>query len=382
MPQPVLSAKNNGLSVTWPDGTNAWFHNFWLRENCHCPTCFHPQAWERTLNLLDIPHDIAPESLTPTEAGLELTWPSHKASCEKTFYSWNWLYENRTEPEARLSRKKKRTSWRANSLKISEHFVDYEKIISQDSGLLEFLEHLDDVGFAIIKNMPDEHEAVLNIANKVAFVERSHFGHDFEVESKPDPENLAYTSHSLPPHNDLPSRSQIPGIQLLHCLVNDAQGGESIMVDSMSVAERMKSEHPDYFEFLSQTPVKFNSVAEDWHIINRNPVIRLDPDGDIIGTRMHPALLGPVDVAPELMDMFYRAHRIMMEMCVDPEMQLTFRLSAGDCQVFDNYRIMHARKAFDPSTGHRKLHGCYITSDDMRSRLEVLRRKGADFRQT
>ena len=382
MAHPKVTASHTGQEIMWPDGTPAWFHNFWLRENCHCPKCTHPQAWERTLNLLTVPHDIAPHSIRTDEVGLYISWPVHDADCDGTFFSWQWLWDNRTEKQARISRKKIRTSWRSNDIDITQRTVSYEKIIDTDEGLLEFLEHIDAIGFAIIKNMPDSYEALLDLAAHIAFIEESHFGRCFEVESKPNPENLAYTSHSLPLHNDLPSRTQMPGIQFLHCRKNDAVGGESIMVDSLSVAARLKSEHPEYYEFLSCTPVKFTSIADDWHIINRAPVISIDEDGDVIGTRMHPALFGPVDVPPEDMDMFYRAHRAVMEMCADPDMQLTFRLSAGDCQVFDNYRIMHARKSFDPSTGHRHLHGCYITSDDMRSRLNVLRRQGADFRQT
>ena len=379
---PSIKQSGLGYSVQWPDGTKAWFHRFWLRENCHCPQCTHPHAWERTVDLLAIPHDISPHSIEATLDGLKILWPDHGAPCDGSFFSWKWLSDNRTETDARRARKKQRTAWRAGDLDLSRYTVDFESAMKTDSGLLEFLENLDDVGVAIVKNMPDTHEAVLELSSHIFFVEESHFGRSFEVESKPDPENLAYTSHSLPPHNDLPSRTQIPGIQLLHCRKNDAVGGESIMVDALSIAERMRQEYPEYFNFLSETPVRFNSIADDWHVINRGKVIQLDEDGDVIGTRMHPALLGPVDVAPDDMDMFYRAHRTMMEMCVDPSMQLMFRLNAGECQVFDNYRIMHARKSFDPSTGARHLHGCYVTSDDMRSRLEVLRRKGADFRET
>lgn len=333
------------------------------------------------MNLLSVPHDIEPHSLRADDVGLHIVWPKHDVECENTFFSWQWLWDNRTETQARLIRKKNRTSWRSTTIDITQHYVEYDKIMNSNAGLLEFLEGLDDVGLTIVKNMPDTHEAVLDLAAHISFIEESHFGRCFEVESKPDPENLAYTSHSLPLHNDLPSRTQIPGVQFLHCRTNNAEGGESIMVDSLSVVERMKFEHFDYYEFLSRTPVKFTSIADDWHIINRGTVIALDEDGDVIGTRMHPALFGPVDVAPEDMDVFYRAHRAMMKICADPDMQLNFRLSAGDCQVFDNYRIMHARKSFDPATGRRHLHGCYITSDDMRSRLNVLRRNGTDFRK-
>ena len=79
---------------------------------------------------------------------------------------------------------------------------------------------------------------------------------------------------------------------------------------------------------------------------------------------------------------FYRAHRAFLAITTSTEMQFKFRLNKGDCQVFDNARIMHARSAFDPNSGYRHLQGCYICRDDLQSRLEVLRRKGRDHRQT
>ena len=39
----------------------------------------------------------------------------------------------------------------------------------------------------------------------------------------------------------------------------------------------------------------------------------------------------------------------------------------------DNHRVLHARTAFDPTSGHRHLQGCYIEHDgpDTRYRLAV-----------
>ncbi len=377
-----VTPEETGLRLTRSDGEEAWFHYFWLRENCHCPKCTHPEAWERIVDLLKIPHDIKPESIKSSEDGLRLTWPTHDAPCDGTFYSWSWLDEHRTENKARLARKKKRTSWRAGAFTIDDVSVDFDDILNSDAGLQAFLEYIDDVGVAFSRNTPNTHEAVIALASHIAHIEESHFGRDYEVVSKPNPENLAYTSHALYPHNDLPSRKYLPGVQFLHCRQNDATGGESILVDSIAVASRLRDENKEFFEFLSTKKVTFSSIDESWHIVNRSTVIEVDEDGEIVGTRIHPALIGPVDVEPDDMDLFYRAHRAVIELCTSPDMQLSFRLQDGDCQVFDNYRILHARAAFDPNSGGRHLHGLYVTRDDLQSRLEVLRRGGASFRRT
>jgi len=46
------------LSVEWSDGRRSRFHVLWLRDNCPCRQCRHPQALERTYMFLDHP---APE---------------------------------------------------------------------------------------------------------------------------------------------------------------------------------------------------------------------------------------------------------------------------------------------------------------------------------
>ena len=64
----------------------------------------------------------------------------------------------------------------------------------------------------------------------------------------------------------------------------------------------------------------------------------------------------------------------------DPELEYVFKMEPGDCQVFDNRRVLHARAAFDPNSGPRHLQGTYVERDDFMSRLRVLERDGREFR--
>ena len=157
-------------------------------------------------------------------------------------------------------------------------------------------------------------------------------------------------------------------------------GGDSVLVDGVSAAERLRRDEPEAFEVLSTCCVTFRSVGQDWEIANRATIIDVDEDGDVVGTRLHPALLGPVDIDPDEQPAFYRAHRALLNVALDLEMQFRFRLNEGDCVIFDNARILHARTAFHASTGNRHLQGCYLGRDDLRSRLNVLRRGGHEYR--
>ena len=68
--------------------------------------------------------------------------------------------------------------------------------------------------------------------------------------SNGEPNNTAYTARGLENHTDLPYFEIPPGYQFLHCLVNDAEGGDSSAVDGFAVAEYVKKNDPETFELL------------------------------------------------------------------------------------------------------------------------------------
>ena len=74
---------------------------------------------------------------------------------------------------------------------------------------------------------------------------------------------------------------------------------------------------------------------------------------------------------------FYAAYRRWAELLARPERQLNLRLAPGDCLVFDNTRVLHARTAFSMSAGSpgRHLQGCYADLDGLASTLAVLKRE-------
>lgn len=63
-----------------------------------------------------------------------------------------------------------------------------------------------------------------------------------------------------------------------------------------------------------------------------------------------------------------------MAMTRDPAYGIALKLAGGEMVVFDNRRVLHGREAFDPSTGFRHLHGCYVDRGEWDSRLRVLDR--------
>ena len=64
--------------------------------------------------------------------------------------------------------------------------------------------------------------------------------------------NVAYTSEALCPHQDLAYYESPPGVQMLHCAAVGSRvvGGESILIDAMAAAHRLREVRRGSFECL------------------------------------------------------------------------------------------------------------------------------------
>lgn len=75
------------------------------------------------------------------------------------------------------------------------------------------------------------------------------------------------------------------------------------------------------------------------------------------------------------MPALYHAYRRFIELSREPRFQFRRRLNEGELWCFDNRRSLHARDAFDPTSGVRHLQGCYVDRDELLSRILVLERQ-------
>jgi gamma-butyrobetaine dioxygenase len=229
-------------------------------------------------------------------------------------------------------------------------------------------------GFIIFSGVPAATEQVLRVAAQFGFVRDTNFGAVFNVRSEPEACDLAYTGLALDPHTDNPYRSPVPGVQLLHCLINETTGGLSTLVDGVAVAEALRVRDAAAFRILSTTPVRFRYRDRATELVASAPPIRLDVTGRVEAIHFSPRLdyvpLLPFD---ELAD-YYRARRVFDRLLRSREFELRFLLESGDLVMFDNCRLLHGRTGFDPTEGLRHLQGCYIDIDGPRSVYRVLRR--------
>jgi gamma-butyrobetaine dioxygenase len=224
-------------------------------------------------------------------------------------------------------------------------------------------------GYIILTGVPTDPERILEVGHHFGYVKETNFGRYFEVYSRPAGNDLAYRSVALGPHTDNPYRSPVPGIQMLHCLVNETSGGLSTMVDSLKVLELLKSERPEGFELLRTTPVGYRFIDAGTELTARRCMIRTDADGNSVGVHYSPRLDSLPHLSPEDTRLFHLTRQRLGELFADPDFEIRFQLNAGELMLFDNNRVLHGRTAFDTQEGRRHLQGCYLDGDGPRERF-------------
>ena len=359
------------VQVTWADNRVSSFHHQWLRDNCPCPQCVYTVTREQVLEIVDVVEDLKPaESRVDAEGCLCIDWQDGHLSR----FDPGWLRAHAYDDESRAERsagKPKSRLW-TSDLKIP--VFDYQALMEDSNVLLQWLLGVRDIGLTQVRGVPTEPGSLKLIAQRISFIRESNFGVLFNVQSKADADSNAYTAFNLPLHTDLPTRELQPGIQFLHCLVNNADGGESIFVDGFAIAAALRQEDLEAFQTLCDIPVEFRNKDRNSDYRFLAPIIARDALGQVSEIRMANFLRGPFDAPVEQMPALYHAYRRFIAMTREPRFRVMTRLNPGEMWCFDNRRTLHARNAFDPTSGARHFQGCYVDRDELLSRILVLQR--------
>ncbi|HSF96073.1 MAG TPA: TauD/TfdA family dioxygenase, partial [Thermohalobaculum sp.] len=228
-------------------------------------------------------------------------------------------------------------------------------------------------GFAKLTGGPVESGALLQVAALFGYVRETNYGKWFEVRTEVNPTNLAYTGLGLQAHTDNPYRDPVPTLQILYCLENSAEGGESMVVDGFRAAERLRGEDPHGFALLSGHCARFEYAGSAGvRLSARRPMIELAPDGEIVAIRFNNRSAAPItDVPFDDMAGYYAAYRRLGEIIDEPAMAVSFKLEPGESFIVDNTRVLHARAGYS-GAGSRWLQGCYADKDGLLSTLAAL----------
>ncbi len=251
-----LDANTGGVIFLSSNSQETFLHPIWLRERVQDPNNFDMQTLQRLYEPTDIEDDI-----TIISAKIK---PSDKlylifSDGLKTFISLTQILTELGWQEG-CETMPKPIAW-------TSQLHDWPKAkwddIKNPEKLEPLLEQYYKYGFLLIENTPVEYDSLKSIAKTFGCIRETNFGVLFDVETKVDPTDLADTSLALPAHTDNPYRRPIPGIQFLHCLHNDVNGGLATLVDGLAIVDELKRTAPEIVGILSTTRVRFRYESDD-----------------------------------------------------------------------------------------------------------------------
>ena len=367
-----LSDDGQIVTLTSDSGARTRFHAIWLRDNAWDDQTRSAGNGQRLIALRDIPVEIRVERARIAASKLSLQFQPEAKSVD---YDIEWLIEHSYDSDNVRS-----AGWLAPEIEVWDSdlmsavpVADFNRARTDGNALRDWLFEVRRSGFGKMVGGPVEPEGLLKIAALFGYVRETNYGRYFEVRTEVNPTNLAYTGLSLQAHTDNPYRDPVPSLQILYCLENSAEGGENMVVDGFAAALRLKAENPAWFDVLSKYCARFEYAGEKGVCLrSRRPMIELSADGELIGVRFNNRSTAAItDVPFEAMDTYYAAYRRFGEIIDDPAMEVSFKLTPGECFIVDNTRVLHARKGYS-GAGSRWLQGCYADKDGLLSTLASL----------
>ncbi len=363
---PDVALADTYLTVALDD-VDTPFHYVWLRDNCWCSECKVAQSAERRLfTATIIDHIAASKAEYADDQGLRIEWnDGHRSS-----YSTQWLRTHDYSRAARASRQHSATLWDASLTQVPR--FEHADVVGTTEGQLAYLEALRNYGVAVVSNTPSIDGEVERFAEALGHVRETAFERIHNVRHDPAGYNVAHTPLELKPHTDLPSYHWPPSIQLLHFLVNEADGGESTVTDGWAILSDLRREDPQAFDILTRVPVRWQLFSDDEDTAATAPIIQLDTDGQVQTFRFSNQLAQPLDVPFDDVQRFYDAYRTLGRMVDSDRYKLVFKTRSGDLLTVHGHRVMHGRLTYDPASGARHLQDVYMEFDDMMARRRVL----------
>ncbi len=366
----VFSYNAEELTIVWEDTSESQLLAIWLRDHCQMPASRNPDNGQRLLNVTDIPQDLAIDQVTLEDRRLIIQFAPDGHRSE---FDLDWLYDNcyclnrHSDDRSEVGK----ILWSGKSFEQGLPRYSYATFCEQPKSSHAALQVVKDYGFVLLDAVPNETGQVLKVIEQFGYVRETNYGPLFEVRTKIDPSNLAYTNLGLGCHLDNPYRDPVPGLQLLHCLESSAAGGETILQDGFMAAKILRDEDSAHFTLLSRNWVNFRFCDSAADLQARVPFIEVNDLDEIIKVRFNNRSIDTIKLPPGIIRQFYSAYRHYAEILEREELQTVFKLQPGELMLFDNTRILHARKA-NSAGGTLHLQGAYSDLDGLYSSLRKL----------
>ncbi len=357
-------AKNNKKILLFQNKKNIEIHPLWLRERVSNPEMLDKNNGQRLYEPSELNYNLKIKNALINKKKLNVKFSD---GIESEYLIKDLLKE--------LNKNKHANLYLWNSRIKKKPIFNYNAQMFNNKNGYDFLKSFYKYGFAIVKKATPQKNFIIKFAKSFGIVRTTNFGILFNVKSVRKATDLAYTSHALTAHTDNPYRKPIPGIQLLHCVKNDSEGGHSTLTDGFAVANFLKKKFPKFYKTLTNVKICFRYEDKSTFLENWGKTLELDEMGQIKRVRLSPRL----DYVPVLskgyLSKFYKARAFFIKLCNSKRFMIKFKLQPGDILVMDNYRTLHGRTAYNMNIGERHLQGCYIDHDSAESKFKLIKKK-------
>ena len=172
-----VTDENNSILINWDCkvGSRSIFHYDWLRDNCQCSKCCHPDTGQRLLRTAE---DARPDSVQSDDERVEIKWKDGHSSQ----FVLSWLLEN-SYCHHNIDKVRPPTKKPAQTLWDAEYFsnrelpsVDYEEYMKSDEVLLKMLQKFRQYGFCFIHNTLVSEEATGDAIRRIGPLRRTYYG--------------------------------------------------------------------------------------------------------------------------------------------------------------------------------------------------------------
>ncbi|KAK4101250.1 Clavaminate synthase-like protein [Parathielavia hyrcaniae] len=379
------------LSLSNKRGGVGGVPNLWLRDSCACHLCVDPDSGQKNFSTTDLEDEpqVQHAELTP-DGSLKIIWASDPvggADPHITVFPAEELAAWCSEGPWQRGRVAKHY----NPRRILWDRAKYEDLLAHDRCRVSYMDWMDsgdafwnamtdlrNTGMIFVTDVPQDESEVQRIASRIGPMQYTFYGWTWDVRSKPQAENVAYTSQFLGLHQDLMYHDPIPGLQLLHCLSNTCEGGESLFSHGIRAADQLKAESPELYNDLATDQVWFTYRKGEHHYYRAHTAIIRDRYGGSKETRWAPMFQATFPQGlggPGGLRRWKRAATAFQKIVESESNMVEVKLKEGECVIFDNRQILHGRRQFTAAQGSRWLKGTYITQQTYLAKVTALEKE-------